>query len=125
MIITLENHEKEEYFHNALCNEQGMLASSGIEIVHSKEDYDAAKAKLTSPCYEDVLMQILKDGNKLQMIDLEDDDNVLAEITLQDMYDNFQYVSQEVIISYVEESDDACTADVLLQYVFLKELVYG
>ena len=125
MIITLENHEKEEYFHNALCNEQGMLNSSGIEITYSKGDYMAAKTKLTKPCYEDILMQILKDGNKLQMIDLEDDDNVLAEITLQDMYDNFQYVSQEVIISYVEESDDACTADALLQYVFLKELVYG
>ena len=75
MKLILNAAESEEYFYNALCNGLGYICSGyGLELHVKDKDYKAAKEKLLKEataaktglvCYEDVLMQVLKDGNKL------------------------------------------------------------
>ncbi len=73
MKIILTHEESEKYFYNALCNSLGYVYGYGLEMDFKGEDYKSAKSKLKNPCYEDGLMQILRDGNKLTLVDLEGD----------------------------------------------------
>ena len=70
MTVKLTPTESETIFHNALCNGLGYVEGYGIELDFNKKDYAQAAAVLKqgatdTVCYEDVLMQILKDGKKL------------------------------------------------------------
>jgi hypothetical protein len=125
MKIQLDNIEKEEYFFNALCNGLGYVESSyGLELIYNEADYKKAKSVLSAPCYEDVLMQILRTGGQLIMRDHEggEDD---AYITMQQVYDNMDKVSPKWIMQMHTGDDDGETADVILQTVFLGDIIYG
>ena len=76
MTVKLTPTESETIFHNALCNGLGYVEGYGIELDFNKQDYARAATVLKqgatdAVCYEDVLLQILKDGKKLTMIDHE------------------------------------------------------
>ena len=75
MEIKLSTQESEEIFFNALCNGLGYMGGYGLEFEYSDKQYSEAKKKLDSPCFEDVLMQILRDGGKLTVIDVECEDH--------------------------------------------------
>jgi hypothetical protein len=124
MTIQLTQQESEMHFHNALCNGLGYISDYGLELKYDKADYADARAKLTNPCFEDVLMQILKDGNSLTLVDTEcgEDD---ATITLKEVHERVSKTPLDHLMNAVNENDDAETADVILQTVFLKEIVYG
>lgn len=133
MKIKLTPHESEVYFHNALCNAigTGYMDGYGLEIIHNEETYNKAKQNLindgmTNPCVEDIWMQILRDGNELEIADYEtDDEEYNVKITLKDVHERVQTMPINHLINYIEENDDAGTADVLLQTVFFKEIIFG
>lgn len=127
MTITLTPQESEQYFHNALCNGLSTFQMSGITLGYDEYNYDTAKTKLTNPCYEDVLMQILRDGNKLVTIDMESNinSNYNRVITLQDVHNKVQNTPLAHLSAMIDEVDDAETADVILQTVFFDEIVFG
>jgi hypothetical protein len=133
--ITLTPELSEELFYNALCNGLNYICSGyGLCIGYKKEDYKNAKAKLTSDpsefqaiCYEDVLMQILRDGNTLT---IEEDcyypeDSEIFTVTLSDVHARVQETPTDYLLQMINEEDDAVTADVILQTVFLGEVIYG
>ena len=130
MKIILEPKEAEEIFYSSLCNAvgTGYMSGYGIELRTNYDDYIAAKDKLVSngadTCYEDVLMQILRDGNTLKLVDVEggEDD---AVITLSDVYDRMSDVPLDILVRFKDEQDDAGDADQVLQIVFFKEIIYG
>ena len=127
MKIELTNQESETYFHNALCNGLHYISDYGLELTYSEIDYIAAAERLkvtTEACYEDVLMEILRGGGKLKLVDNEggEDD---AVITLQDVHVRVSKTQMNHLMNMINEEDDAITADVILQTVFLNDIVYG
>jgi hypothetical protein len=125
MKIILTHEESEKYFYNALCNSLGYVDGYGLEMDFKHEDYKSAKNKLKNPCYEDILMQILRDGNKLTLLDFEGDGDQTKSITLADVHRRVQETPTRHLMNMIEENDDAETGDVILQQVFYQEIVFG
>ena len=95
---------------------------------NKKSDYKNAKEKLvvtSTPCYEDVLVQILKDGGLLTMKDIEGDGEMTQSIKIEDVYDRVQKTPIKFLLQMIEEQDDAETADVILQTVFFEDIIFG
>ena len=123
--ISLTNELSEEIFYNALCNSLDYMCSGyGLDLKYKQSDYLKAKAKLSSSCYEDVLMQMLKDGIKLGLKDIEGGEDTVY-ITLDTIHERVKNVPLEHLLAMIEENDDADTGDVVLQIVFLNEIMYG
>jgi hypothetical protein len=123
--ISLTNELSEEIFYNALCNSLDYMCSGyGLDLKYKQSDYNNAKAKLSSPCYEDVLMQMLKDGVKLGLKDIEGGEDTVY-ITLDTIHERVKNVPLDHLLAMIEENDDADTGDVVLQIVFLNEIMYG
>jgi hypothetical protein len=131
MEIKLTHEESEEYFYNALCNEGGQLNGYGIELDYSKEDYKNAKLSWvsknpeSSACIEDILMEILRNGGQLTLNDIEGEGDNTKSITLKDVHERVQKAPLSHLVNMINEEDDAETADVILQTVFLEEIVFG
>lgn len=127
MKVILTNEESLEYFHNALCNAvgTGYMQGYSLELTYSEDEYKLAKDKLTTPCYEDVLIQILKDGGSLTFTDLEGDDENTKSITIDDVYAKVQNVPFEHLSDMINGTDDASTADIILQIVFYDTIIFG
>lgn len=128
--IILTQAESETYFHNSLCNAigTGYMEQMSLELCFDQNQYETAKQNLveqgnTSICYEDVLMQILRDGNTLTLLDQESDDEY--KINLSDVHTKVSKTPFKHLIDIISEQDDAVTADVLLQTVFCGEVIYG
>ncbi len=130
MQIILTPQESEEFFHTSLCNSLGYLTDYGIYLKYKKESYKEAKEQLqeknpdTMVCYEDVIMQILKNGKKIFFIDEEDEDNTKS-VTLKDVHEKVQKTPAEHLIAMQEERDDAETGDAILQTVLYGDIIYG
>ena len=133
MEIMLTPQESEEYFYNALCNGLGYVSSYGISLDYSDEDYADAKKKLGVerpdffPCFEDVLMEMLRMGYSLIMVDDEGDgdEENNSTITLKDVHEKVSKAPVRHLMDMINENDDAETADVIIQQVFFNEIVFG
>jgi hypothetical protein len=126
MKIELTPQESETYFHTSLCNALSYVETGyGLELTYKESDYDAAKLKVENPCYEDVLMQILRDGGKLKLVDHECDGEFTKSITLADVHDRVQKTDHRHLLDMINEQDDAVTGDVIIQQVFYDEVIFG
>jgi len=130
MKIQLTTQEAEQHFHNALCNGLEWISNYGLNLKYDKQKYQEAKATLQtqSPtstiCYEDVLMEILKSGGKLTLVDTEGDEESVS-ITISDVHERVSKTPVDHLLNALTENDDAETADVIIQTVFLNDVVYG
>ncbi len=130
MEILLTEKESLDYFYNALCNAvgTGYISNYDISLKYNTEDYQEAKNILLSnddsACYEDILIQILKNGKTLIFHDYGKsiDD---ATITIQDVYDRVKLTPINHLTDMIKENDDVITASVLLQTVFYKEIIFA
>lgn len=123
--ISLTNELSEEIFFNALCNSMDYMCSSyGLDLRYKESDYDNAKAKLSNPCFEDVLMQILRDGRKIGLKDIEGGMGT-EYITLDTIHERVKNVPLNHLLDMIDENDDAVTGDVVLQTVFYNEIIFG
>ena len=125
MQIQLTPQESETMFHNALCNGLGYMNGYGLEFDYCDKQYSAAKTKLQSPCCEDVLMQILRDGGSLTFVDVECDGEYTRSVSLADVHDRVQKTPLRFLTDMINEEDDAETADAVLQTVFFEEIIFG
>lgn len=145
MEIKLTTEESEKHFHSAICNGADYIQAHGVELDYEAIDYKQAKKNLqeklgkgevphemyvfpgNSPaiCIEDVLMQILRDGNKLKLIDHEGEGEYTRTITLADVHERVQKTPVRHLMDAINENDDATTADVIIQTVFLNEVIFG
>jgi hypothetical protein len=123
--ISLTNELSEEIFYNALCNSLDYMCSGyGLDLKYKQSDYNNAKAKVSSRCFEDALMQMLRDGIKLGLKDIEGGEDTVY-ITLDTIHERVKNVPLDHLLAMIEENDDAETGDVVLQIVFLNEIMYG
>ena len=131
MKIYLEKEECEGVFYDALCNGLSYITGYGLKLLFNDEQYDKAKQtlKTVTPaegivCYEDVLMEVLRQGGSLTLRDLEGAEPD-ATITLDEVHNRMPLVPASTLVTILEESGDACDADVVLQTIFLEEVIYG
>lgn len=124
MKVVFEKHEAEEMFHDALCNGLDYIGAYGLSLRMRKKDYEQAKLTIENGCYEDYMMQILKDGNKLKLVDEEGGEDSWS-ITLKDVHERMSNVDFRHLVAMTQGTDDASTADVILQTIFLNEVVFG
>jgi hypothetical protein len=121
--ISLTNELSEEIFFNALCNSMDYMCSSyGLDLRYKESDYKNAKAKLTNPCIEDVWMQMLRDGSKIGLKDLEGGMGT-EYITLDTIHERVKNVPITDLLDMIDENDDATTGEIVLQIVFLNEIM--
>lgn len=124
MKILLTPQECETYFYNALCNGLAYVLEYNLELKYNRADYKKSRAKLTDPCYEEVLMQMLKDGYSLTLVDHESGEDEKT-ITMNDVYERMSDVEARWLIQMHNEEDDAVTADCILQTIFYGEVIFG
>jgi hypothetical protein len=126
MKVTLTPQESEDLFYTALCNGLGYIESGyDLELTFEEKDYDEACKKLTSPCYEDVFMQMLRDGKSLTLVDVGCEGEYTRSITMKDVHERVQDTDIRHLMDAINENDDAVTADVILQQVFFQETIFG
>ena len=125
MTITFTNEESENYFYNSLCNGLGEMGGYGLSLDYKKSEYQSAKEKLESPCFEDVLMQILRDGGSITLVDEECEGEYTKSITMKDVHERVAKTPIKHLTDAITENDDAITADVIIQTVFFEDIIFG
>jgi urease gamma subunit len=125
MKIILTTQESEDIFFDALCNGLSYVCGYGFEIDFSRKDYAKAKDNTSNAAFEEVLMQILRDGGTITLADVVNDGSETSTITLQEVHDRVSDVDARVLIEAINEDGDADTADAVLQTVFFKEITFG
>lgn len=129
MKIILTPQESEIYFHNALCNGLGEMRYYGLSLDFDGKEYKKARAKLekegNGTCYEDVLLQLLRGGGTLTIVDEENDGDYTRTITIKDVHDRVATTPLSHLMDMINEQDDATTGDVILQSVFYDEVIFG
>jgi len=130
MKIVLTHEESEKFFYEALCN-GSVLASCGVQCSVSGDDnYRKAKERLMEKrdgravSFEDVWMEALRGGAKLQINDDNNPGKPLF-ITLGHVHERVQHSPYQSLIEMEAGEDDADTASNILQTVFFGEVIYG
>jgi hypothetical protein len=129
MEIKLTHSESENYFYNALCNGLYELCCYGLEFNYDPDQYKLSRSRFQeqnpnkSICSELIWIQMLKDGYTLTVVD--SDSETEYPITLTEVHERVQLTPVNHLMDMVNEHDDAITADVILQTVFFKEVIFG
>ena len=129
MNINLTHEESEAHFYNAICNGLGELKYYDLDLDYDAKEYKAAKQQLntkqpdTQACWEDVLMEMLRSGNTLWIVD--ENDNERHPITLDLVHERVQQTPVNHLMNAINENDDATTADCIIQTVVYGEVIYG
>ena len=116
-------------FYNSLCS--GSIGFGCIELDYDQKSYNQTRLNLSSkngnhPCWEDVIVEMLRQGYRLAWIDVEEDDFAQRHwFTLADLMDNFDCIEPHHLASMLDGMDDAVTHDSILQSLLLGEVVYG
>ena len=72
-----------------------------------------------------MLLQILKNGGFISLIDIEGDGENSSTITLADVHSKVQQAHTEALLEMINETDDADTSDIIIQQVFYNEIIFG
>jgi len=129
MNINLTHEESEAHFYNAICNGLGELKYYDLDLDYDAKEYKAAKQQLntkqpdTQACWEDVLMEMLRSGNTLWIVDENDDER--HPITLDLVHERVQQTPTRHLMNAINENDDATTADCIIQTVVYGDVIYG
>ena len=129
MEIKLTHSESENYFYNALCNGLYELGLYELEFNYGPDQYKLSRSRFQeqnpnkSICSELIWMQMLKDGYTLTVVDSGSETEY--PITLTEVHERVQLTPVNHLMDMVNEHDDAITADVILQTVFFKEVIFG
>jgi hypothetical protein len=131
MQIILTSQESESFFFDSLCNGLSELNGYGLSVDYKKSDYQSAKRNLReqnpeeSICFEDVLMQILREGGSLKFIDVEGDGEYTRSISIAEVHARVAKTPIRHLVDQINENSDAVTADVILQTVLFEEVIFG
>lgn len=130
MEIKLSETESQDFFYNALCNGLGSVCSNySLELTFEDDEYQMAKSSLTfsdvKPCYEDILMALLKMGYKITLKDIGYEGDHDSTIGLEEVHNQVQTVPVRHLIDMINGNDDGDTADTIIQHVFYGKDIFG
>lgn len=124
--LNLEPDVSEDIFFESLANGLSYMSGYGLELTWDENEYKKAKEKLgNGTTFEDVLMEVLRDGGSLTFIDHEGDGEYTSTITIEDVREKVKTAPYRNIINIVDENADADDYDAVLQTVFFGEVVFG
>ena len=120
-----------DMFYNGLCT--NYFNSYDIQLVTLQEDYDSARryvdTKKTNCCFEDVLLQVLSDGN---IVFKDHYQGIRIELGLNDVAENFLKAFNndpsyfiELVMEHANGGSDGITYDCWLQMATYGEVIYG
>lgn len=143
--VKLSKEKSEQFFHSALCNGLGQMQYYGLDFIYDKSQYKVAKETLSEKiknglipigmsvyggkeltdkdiCYEDVLIEILRNNGKLTL----EGNGETKSITLSTVHKMVQKTDLRHLIEYINDTGgDAITADVIIQTMFFGKIIYG
>ena len=128
MKLFLTPEESEQVFFDSMCNVFGTdyHAGYGLELEYDMKDYVQSRKKMNGePCWEDVLLQMLKDGKSLTLVDVECDGEYTSTITIKDVYEKVQNTNYNNLINVVEGTGDVSDSDCVIQTVFFGEIIFA
>jgi hypothetical protein len=131
MKIILEPTEAEEIFYSSLCNIGNYFNGYGLDLRYDRSQYKDSKehlqrvGTLETICYEDVLMQILRDGGKLECVDMEGEGDMTSSISMKEVHERISKVPVRNLLNIHTQQDDVIDADAVLQTVFFEEIIFG
>ena len=116
---------------NILCGATGSACSWCSDINFDNNCYKKAKNNLIEVyknnkdiCYEDVLLQMLKNGDVITFYDEEDDEEFLLSLDVF-IKGIERYMSSDDCSSMDIDEWDDIDFDGVIQYAFFNELVFG
>ncbi len=130
MNIQLSNQEKEKFFFDAMCNGLSNTRYWEFEVDYNEKHYNSARKSLekkgmSSICYEDVFMEMLRMGNTIEFIDIGCDGEYTKSLTLDMVYNNIEKTPIHNMCNIIQENDDSCDADAILQSVLFEDIIFG
>ena len=139
MEITLTKKEAEEYFYNAICNGLNYVLGYGLRLSYNENEYlkakqslkeyqevqESLKAQTKQICYEDIYMEMLRMGFELTFIDQEGGGSMTRSVTLNDIHEKVAKSPAWALVQMSDETDDASTADAIIQTVFYGEIIFA
>lgn len=127
-----------DFLYASLCNVGYVMRESGFVLDYYKHEYAEAKKRLQIEkgenviiCYENILLNMLENGDSLYIVDEEDMEHARTPINLEKLNKLFDEKSfsdstfLNLIITFKTEQDDAVTAWDFIQYVAFNEIIYG
>lgn len=140
----LTNPENEEMLNYLVCDFVNDGISYWAELDLSTQKYNDAKQSLVelgrkNICFEDVLTQLLLDGEALPIVDREDEDGQVYYLTLgtlaygvamyreyqnDDTIDAIAELTDEELEELFEDLDGA-DADLIVQYALFDDVIFG
>lgn len=134
MKVVFTKEEILAMIHDGLCNGLGELRSCDVDLLIEKGLYASTKTEMVSNtewvdktiCYEDVLLEILK-NSKLTFFDHNEDEEI--SFTLEQAIERINGITDvfyvKRMIELFEEEGDAYHAVELLQICLYNEVIFG
>ena len=127
MEITFKQDDLVDIIYSALCQSLDWLHDDGYRIGYEDEAYSKAvddlKDKYSSeasqfdkPCYEDIIVQILINGDTIKMIDSFE--GKVDIFSLDDLLHNISLVDPDIMLTYVREKNNIADSYELIQTIF-------
>ena len=111
------------------CLTSSSIGFGCIELDYDRNAYfevrDELREKGKSDCWEDIVVEMLRQGYRLAWIDVEDDQPERNYFTLAHLMDNFDCIESHHLADILGGMDDAVTHDSILQCLLMGELIYG
>jgi len=137
MKIVLSDKELISVIHSALCNGLDYISGYQMSVQMTKDTYQEAKASIKEEersefnqyfkgtiCIEEVLVKHLSNGNTLNFWDGTTEE--VVGFDLAKAKENLQNEDvTEHVLSMLNETDDAITADCILQSAIFGDIIYG
>lgn len=128
MKVILTEEEKYEVLEDILCNGLFVIGGSGLELQYNEDEYLISRGKMADPksvCFEDILIQMLKDGYKLKIVDIEGEGEYTKEFDLEYFMKEVEATDPIILTNILNENSDAYDSFNALQYVLYNDLIFG
>jgi len=127
MEIKFNENDLVDIIYSALCESLDWLHDDGYRIGYDdeayskavdnlKDTYDSTISQLDAPCYEDIVIQILLNGDKIKIIDIFEGKN--DEFSLEDLMHNIALVPSDIMLTYVRQKNNIADSYELIQTIF-------
>lgn len=124
MNIFFTRRDTLKIFHGALCDGLSALRYYDLELTFNDTQYQLSRRKLRKCCYEDVLIQMLKDGFPLRLKDMSEDTRART-LTFKLLIKRLPTVDLGTIAKAISGDGDSQSADIILQTCFFGKVIYG
>lgn len=132
--VNASEDERLHILYSALCNGWNEMLHFGLECDFDGDDYAAARDALIAAgktaeelCFEDMLIQLVRNGKAITVSDIElgYEPEIVGYLSLATLNANWDKVPPRILLAYINEEDDAWTAVDFMQVICMGEITRG